>query len=92
MSESKETPKQEDPKPKAKAKSIPDMYWKNPTYFQKFGTVTGLVTKAQAAEFNKITPKETSLSNWTLSYDPIAKRLKEAKAKSRKRAGLPEEK
>ncbi len=76
-------------KQKAPAKKA-KMYWKNPTHFHKFGTVKGIVTPDQEEEWNKVTPEASKLSNYVLDYDPIAKRLEEAKKKMRKRAGLPD--
>ena len=71
--------------PKRQAKG---MFWKNPTHFHVFGTVTGEVTAEQEIEFNRVTPKETAIKNWIMDHDPIAKRQDEAKARMKKRAGL----
>jgi len=75
------------PKPKGKQKAK-GLYWKNPTHFMKFGTVTGLVTAEQEEEWNRVTPEGCDIMPHTLDYDPIMKRKLEAAAKAKAKAGL----
>lgn len=72
--------------PQAKAKApvkelaeIEVCYWTNPRHSVKFGLMTGLVTKEQAAWYDSVTPEGTTYKNATSSYDPIEKRHKDAR-------------
>lgn len=67
-------------------------FWANPTFFQKFGTVTGEVTPEQEIEWEKVSGEFSDITTKVMDYDPIAKRHSEARKAMRKRAGLPEEK
>lgn len=56
-------------------------YWNNPVHCNKFGLMTGRITKEQAAWYDSVTPDGVSYKDATLSYDPIEKRKKEARKK-----------
>lgn len=60
---------------------IEECYWDNPVHCNKFGLMTGRVTKEQAAWYDSVTPDGVSYKDATLSYDPIEKRKKEARKK-----------
>ena len=82
------------PKKRAKKQKTKGLFWKNPTFFAAFGTVTGKVTAEQEEEFIRVTKDNNppaDIMDKVLDYDPIAKRHAEAKEKARKRAGLPAE-